>query len=41
MSLYFAPSRLPVVVRWTGYLVLVLAIALLGKTGDDFIYFQF
>jgi D-alanyl-lipoteichoic acid acyltransferase DltB (MBOAT superfamily) len=40
-SFYLSPTRLPVVARWCGYYALLLGMALLGKTGNDFIYFQF
>jgi alginate O-acetyltransferase complex protein AlgI len=41
LSLYFSHAKVPIVVRWSGYLAMLIAIALLGKTGNDFIYFQF
>jgi D-alanyl-lipoteichoic acid acyltransferase DltB (MBOAT superfamily) len=40
-SLYFSRSRIPAPLRWCGYVAMVLAIAVLGKSGNDFIYFQF
>ena len=39
--LYFSKSRFPLPVRWCAYISLVLGIALLGKSSNEFIYFQF
>jgi len=41
LSLYFSPSQLCQKIRWTGYLGMILGIALLGKSSSEFIYFQF
>jgi D-alanyl-lipoteichoic acid acyltransferase DltB (MBOAT superfamily) len=41
LSLYFSMPYLPRTIRWAGYLVIVMSIALLGKGGNEFIYFQF
>lgn len=41
ISLYFSTARMPVQLRWAGYLTLVLGIMLLGKSSNEFIYFQF
>ncbi|MCY2924827.1 MAG: MBOAT family protein, partial [Planctomycetota bacterium] len=41
LPLYFSRVHLPVPVRWCGYLAMLIGIALLGKSGNDFIYFQF
>lgn len=35
------PSRLPALVRWPGYVALLLGTGLLGLSSDSFIYFQF
>ena len=41
LPLYFSGVRLPALLRWSGYLAMLLAISMLGKSGNDFIYFQF
>ena len=41
LSLYFSPARVPVIIRWGGYLAMLLGIAFFGRSGNDFIYFQF
>lgn len=41
LPLNLSPVRVPVLLRWSGYLAMLLAIAMLGKSGNDFIYFQF
>jgi alginate O-acetyltransferase complex protein AlgI len=41
ISLYFSRSRVPRPLRWCAYLGLVLGIALLGMSSNQFIYFQF
>jgi hypothetical protein len=41
LPLYLSAVRLPPLVRWSGYLAMLLAISMLGKSGNDFIYFQF
>lgn len=38
---YFPGRRLPVAVRWSGYLALLLSLCLFGKSSQEFIYFQF
>lgn len=40
-SLYNTPSHIPAWLRWTGYLGMILAIAMLGVSSNEFIYFQF
>jgi len=39
--LHAGPARLPRVVRWGGYLAMLHALALLGRSANQFIYFQF
>ncbi|HRV46955.1 MAG TPA: MBOAT family O-acyltransferase [Sedimentisphaerales bacterium] len=39
--LYAGASRLPRGVRWSGYLAMLYALALLGRGAHEFIYFQF
>jgi len=41
LPLYSAPRPLPLLVRWSAYLALIFGIALFGKSGNEFIYFQF
>lgn len=41
LPLNLSPVRVPVLLRWSGYLAMLLAISMLGKSGNDFIYFQF
>ncbi len=41
LPLYSQKSRLAAPLRWSAYLVLLFGIALLGKSSNDFIYFQF
>jgi alginate O-acetyltransferase complex protein AlgI len=41
IPLYFSGAKVPVAVRWCGYLALLMGIAMFGKSGNDFIYFQF
>ena len=41
LPLYFSRVPVPALVRWGGYLAMLVAIAMLGKSGNDFIYFQF
>jgi len=41
LPLYLSPCQLPVPVRWSAYLVLIFGIAILGKSSNEFIYFQF
>jgi alginate O-acetyltransferase complex protein AlgI len=41
IPLYFSGGQVPVAVRWCAYLALLLGIAMFGKSGNDFIYFQF
>jgi alginate O-acetyltransferase complex protein AlgI len=38
---YPSAVRLPALFRWSGYLAMLLGISMLGKSGNDFIYFQF
>lgn len=40
-SLYFSPSRVPVGLRWSGYILLLIGISTLGLSSNAFIYFQF
>ncbi|HOX59464.1 MAG TPA: MBOAT family O-acyltransferase [Candidatus Paceibacterota bacterium] len=41
LPLYFSRVGVPIAVRWCGYLVMLLGISMFGKSGNDFIYFQF
>ncbi len=41
IPLYFSGAQVPVALRWGAYLALMLGIAMFGKSGNDFIYFQF
>ncbi len=41
LPLYFSRVPVPALARWGGYLAMLIGIALLGKSGNDFIYFQF
>jgi D-alanyl-lipoteichoic acid acyltransferase DltB (MBOAT superfamily) len=41
LPLYCSKVQIPVLLRWSGYLALLAGIAVLGKSGNDFIYFQF
>jgi len=41
LPLNLSPVRVPALLRWSGYLAMLLAISVLGKSGNDFIYFQF
>jgi len=41
LSLYFSMPNLSRKIRWAGYWGMVIGIALLGKGGHEFIYFQF
>lgn len=41
LPLYGSPVRVPVPLRWCGYLAMLFGISLFGKSGNDFIYFQF
>jgi alginate O-acetyltransferase complex protein AlgI len=41
VSLYFSRGRFPRPVRWAAYIGMILGIALLGKSSNEFIYFQF
>jgi len=41
VSIYFSPSRVPTPIRWAGYALSVILIALLGVGSEQFIYFQF
>ena len=41
LPLYFSAVPVPVLARWCGYLAMLIAIAIFGKSGNDFIYFQF
>jgi hypothetical protein len=38
---YDGPSRLPALLRWPGYVALLIGIGMLGLSTDSFIYFQF
>lgn len=40
-SLYFTKSRVPAVLQFSGYLLLLLSIGLFGMSSNAFIYFQF
>ena len=41
VSLYFSRSRVPRPIRWCAYFGMIFAIALLGISSNQFIYFQF
>lgn len=41
LPLHFSNVPVPAAARWSAYLAMLLAIAVLGKSGNDFIYFQF
>ncbi|MFC1828170.1 MBOAT family O-acyltransferase [Thermodesulfobacteriota bacterium] len=41
ISIYFSVPRMPYQIRWAGYLGMLIGIALLGKSSNEFIYFQF
>lgn len=41
VSLYLSKPKLPLPLRWTAYLLMLLGIALLGINSNEFIYFQF
>jgi len=41
ISLYFSTPQLPHPFRWAGYIGMILIIALLAKSSNEFIYFQF
>jgi len=41
VSIYFSPSSIPFVFRWAGYAVIIILIAMLGVSSEQFIYFQF
>ena len=41
VSLYLSPTRVPRFWRWTAYLLMVLVIAAMGISSNEFIYFQF
>ena len=41
ISIYLSPARLPGTLRWTGYGVMILLIAILGISSEQFNYFQF
>ena len=40
-SIYFSESKVPRPIRWAWYLFMLYAIAILGVSGNSFIYFQF
>lgn len=41
VSIYMSPSRVSRPLRWAGYAVMLVIIAMLGVSSDRFIYFQF
>lgn len=41
VSMYFSPSRIPFQLRWVGYGLTIILIALMGVSSEKFIYFQF
>jgi alginate O-acetyltransferase complex protein AlgI len=41
ITLYFSPSKFPLVVRWISYLVMIFGLTLFGISNTAFIYFQF
>lgn len=41
LPLNLSPVRVPALLRWSGYVAMLFAIATVGKSGNDFIYFQF
>jgi D-alanyl-lipoteichoic acid acyltransferase DltB (MBOAT superfamily) len=40
-SLNFSVSKVPVYMRWPGYVFLIIVILMIGRTSNEFIYFQF
>jgi hypothetical protein len=40
-SVYLGPSGVPAVYRWIGYATMLVLIAWLGVSSEQFIYFQF
>ncbi|MEI6680033.1 MAG: MBOAT family O-acyltransferase [Mariniphaga sp.] len=40
-AIYYTPSRTPLLIRYIGYVLLILLIGILGVTSEQFIYFQF
>lgn len=40
-GIYFQPSRIPRLFRWTGYAFTLILIGMLGVSSEQFIYFQF
>ena len=41
VSLYFSESKMPAVIEFSWYVLLLLGISLLGMSSNAFIYFQF
>jgi hypothetical protein len=41
IMLYETTGRIPAPLRWCGYLGLLFGLALLGRSTNEFIYFQF
>ncbi|MCK9506589.1 MAG: hypothetical protein M0Q95_20730 [Porticoccaceae bacterium] len=41
ISLYLSPTRVPTALRWCAYILMLLGIATLGISSNEFIYFQF
>jgi len=40
-GIYFQPSGIPRLLRWTGYAFTLILIGMLGVSSEQFIYFQF
>jgi D-alanyl-lipoteichoic acid acyltransferase DltB (MBOAT superfamily) len=41
VSIYMSKSAVPVALRWAGYAIMLVMIAMLGVSSEQFIYFQF
>ncbi len=41
VALNLSPSKVPAYLRWPGYIFLIISIVMVGRTSNEFIYFQF
>jgi uncharacterized membrane protein len=41
ISIYMSPAAMPRGLRWAGYALLIVMIAMFGISSEQFIYFQF
>ncbi len=41
LPFYKSPYTAPIALRWSGYVLLTLGIAMLGRSNNEFVYFQF